>query len=145
MVKVSNCLTNSYGSKRGRACGNLIQSAIKSMERYGVLFPFLTPVYEMLNISTFPRDSLKFFTKFVKQMKQNRLEPNQKQRVDFLQLMMNSQNSNDTESHKGIFMSKEPFQIAIVPFKELDGTIDEYESLIFIQGKRTRKEEKGTE
>ncbi|KFO19785.1 Cytochrome P450 3A14 [Fukomys damarensis] len=67
-----------------------------------VLFPFLTPVYEMLNISTFPRDSLKFFTKFVKQMKQNRLEPNQKQRVDFLQLMMNSQNSKDTESHKAL-------------------------------------------
>lgn len=67
-----------------------------------VLFPFLTPVYEMLNISTFPLDSLKFFTKFVKQMKQNRLEPNQKQRVDFLQLMMNSQNSKDTESHKAL-------------------------------------------
>ncbi|XP_021108265.1 cytochrome P450 3A14-like, partial [Heterocephalus glaber] len=66
-----------------------------------VLFPFLTPVYEMLNISMFPRDSLKFFTKFVKQMKENRLAPNQKHRVDFLQLMMNSQNSKDTESHKG--------------------------------------------
>ncbi|KFO19782.1 cytochrome P450 3A14 [Fukomys damarensis] len=67
-----------------------------------VLFPFLTPVYEMLNISIFPRDSVKFFTKFVKKMKENRLEPNQKQRVDFLQLMMNSHTSKDTKSYKAL-------------------------------------------
>ncbi|KAM6157324.1 cytochrome P450 3A14-like [Erethizon dorsatum] len=67
-----------------------------------VLFPFLTPLYEMLNISIFPRDSLKFFTKFVKKMKEDRLKPNQKHRADFLHLMMNSQNPKDTESHKAL-------------------------------------------
>ncbi|KAM6156415.1 cytochrome P450 3A14-like [Erethizon dorsatum] len=67
-----------------------------------VLFPFLTPLYEMLNISIFPRDSLKFFTKFIKKMKEDRLKPNQKHRADFLHLMMNSQNPKDTESHKAL-------------------------------------------
>ncbi|KAM5228527.1 cytochrome P450 3A11-like [Ctenodactylus gundi] len=65
-----------------------------------VLFPFLIPIYEMLNISIFPRDSLNFFKKFVEKMKANRLDTNEKHRVDFLQLMMNTQNSKDTESHK---------------------------------------------
>ncbi|CAO2630605.1 Cytochrome P450 3A11 [Lemmus lemmus] len=66
-----------------------------------VLFPFLTPIYEMLNISVFPKDSIAFFKKFVDGMKKNRLNSGEKHRVDFLQLMMNSQNnSKEKESHK---------------------------------------------
>ncbi|KAK7797023.1 hypothetical protein U0070_012292 [Myodes glareolus] len=66
-----------------------------------VLFPFLTPIYEMLNVSVFPKDSIAFFKKFVDRMKENRLNSGEKHRVDFLQLMMNSQNnSKDKESHK---------------------------------------------
>ncbi|XP_021108186.1 cytochrome P450 3A14 [Heterocephalus glaber] len=80
----------------------LILDLFRPLRLSVVLFPFLTPVYEMLRIFIFPWDSLKFFTKFVKQMQENRLEPNQKHRVDFLQLMMNSQNSKDTESHKAL-------------------------------------------
>ncbi|CAO2630600.1 Cytochrome P450 3A11 [Lemmus lemmus] len=65
------------------------------------LFPFLTPIYEMLNISVFPKDSIAFFKKFVDRMKEKRLNSGEKHRVDFLQLMMNSQNnSKDQESHK---------------------------------------------
>uniref|UniRef100_H0VMP1 unspecific monooxygenase n=1 Tax=Cavia porcellus TaxID=10141 RepID=H0VMP1_CAVPO len=67
-----------------------------------VMFPFLTQLYEMLSISIFPRDSLKFFTKFVKKTKENHLESNKKQRVNFLQMMLNSQNFKDTESHKAL-------------------------------------------
>ncbi|XP_049985680.1 cytochrome P450 3A31-like isoform X4 [Alexandromys fortis] len=67
------------------------------------LFPFLIPIYEMLNISIFPKDSVAFFKKFVGRMKENRLDSNQKHRVDFLQLMMNTQNnSKDKESHKAL-------------------------------------------
>ncbi|XP_048223825.1 cytochrome P450 3A25-like [Perognathus longimembris pacificus] len=66
------------------------------------LFPFLTPLYEMLNLSMFPHDSVNFFCEFVKRMKDNRLDSDQKNRVDFLQLMMNSQDSNDKESHKAL-------------------------------------------
>ncbi|EDL18981.1 mCG17257 [Mus musculus] len=43
-----------------------------------VLFPFLTPIYEMLNLSIFPRQSMNFFKKFVKKMKKDRLDYNQK-------------------------------------------------------------------
>ncbi|XP_059105033.1 cytochrome P450 3A31 [Peromyscus eremicus] len=68
-----------------------------------VLFPFLTPIYEMLNVSMFPKDSIAFFKKFVDRMKENRLDSNQKHRVDFLQLMMNAHNnSKDNESHKAL-------------------------------------------
>ncbi|XP_055461461.1 cytochrome P450 3A1-like [Psammomys obesus] len=67
-----------------------------------VLFPFLTPIYETLNISLFSKDSLAFFKKFVDKMKENHLNSNEKHRVDFLQLMMKAhKNAKDKESHKG--------------------------------------------
>ncbi|KAG3259955.1 CYP3A5-containing [Ictidomys tridecemlineatus] len=50
------------------------------------IFPLLTPIYEAMNISL---------------MKENRLQEKQQHRVDFLQLMINSQNSKDVKSHKG--------------------------------------------
>ncbi|XP_038202455.1 cytochrome P450 3A31-like isoform X8 [Arvicola amphibius] len=43
-----------------------------------VLFPFLTPIYEMLNVSRFPKDSIAFFKKFVDRMKENRLNSGEK-------------------------------------------------------------------
>ncbi|XP_055461459.1 cytochrome P450 3A11-like [Psammomys obesus] len=68
-----------------------------------VLFPFLTPIYEKLNISIFPKDSLAFFKKFVEKMKENRLNSNEKHRVDFLHLMMKAhKNTKDKESHKAL-------------------------------------------
>ncbi|XP_052023569.1 cytochrome P450 3A11-like, partial [Apodemus sylvaticus] len=68
-----------------------------------VLFPFLKPIYEMLNICLFPKDSIAFFKKFVDRMKENRLVSKQKHQVDFLQLMMNThKNSKDKESHKAL-------------------------------------------
>ncbi|XP_076416789.1 lithocholate 6-beta-hydroxylase-like [Peromyscus maniculatus bairdii] len=66
------------------------------------MFPFLTPLYEMLSISIFPNGLVDFFYEFVKKMKQNRLETTQKTQVDFLQLMMNTQNSNSKESLKAL-------------------------------------------
>ncbi|XP_041533949.1 cytochrome P450 3A11-like [Microtus oregoni] len=66
-----------------------------------VLFPFLTPIYEMLNVTRYPKDSIAFFKKFVARMKENRLNSDEKHRVDFLQLMMDTQNnSKDKESRK---------------------------------------------
>ncbi|XP_037057631.1 cytochrome P450 3A11-like, partial [Peromyscus leucopus] len=67
-----------------------------------VLFPFLTPIYEKLNVSIFPKDSIAFFKNFMDRMKENLLDSKQKHRVDFLQLMMNAhKNCKDKESHKG--------------------------------------------
>uniref|UniRef100_A0A452TXS3 Cytochrome P450 3A n=1 Tax=Ursus maritimus TaxID=29073 RepID=A0A452TXS3_URSMA len=67
-----------------------------------LLFPFLTPVFEILNIYLFPKKVTDFFTKSVKRMKESRLKDKQKHRVDFLQLMINSQNSKEMDTHKAL-------------------------------------------
>uniref|UniRef100_A0A8D2JRQ1 Cytochrome P450 3A n=1 Tax=Sciurus vulgaris TaxID=55149 RepID=A0A8D2JRQ1_SCIVU len=66
------------------------------------LFPFLTPIFEALSISVFPKDVTNFLKKAVSRMKESRLQEKQKHRVDFLQLMINSQNSKDVNSHKAL-------------------------------------------
>uniref|UniRef100_A0A2I3SYU7 Cytochrome P450 3A n=1 Tax=Pan troglodytes TaxID=9598 RepID=A0A2I3SYU7_PANTR len=67
-----------------------------------IVFPFLIPILEVLNICVFPREVTNFLRKSVKRMKESRLEDTQKHRVDFLQLMIDSQNSKETESHKAL-------------------------------------------
>ncbi|XP_069845418.1 cytochrome P450 3A9-like [Dipodomys merriami] len=67
-----------------------------------VLFPFLLPVFEALNITIFPKDATDFLRASVERMKESRLKDKAKHRVDLLQLMINSQNSKDMESHKGL-------------------------------------------
>lgn len=67
-----------------------------------ILFPCLNTVFEALNIFIFPKHITDFFTKSVQRMKENRLHDKQKHRVDFLQLMINSQNSKETDSHKAM-------------------------------------------
>ncbi|XP_045848583.1 cytochrome P450 3A12-like isoform X2 [Meles meles] len=67
-----------------------------------LLFPFLTPVFEIFNISVFPKRVTDFFTKSVKRMKESRVKDEQKHRVDFLQLMIDSQNSKETDTHTAL-------------------------------------------
>lgn len=45
---------------------------------FAVLFPFLTPIYEMLNICMFPKNSISFFQKFVYRIKETHLDSTQK-------------------------------------------------------------------
>ncbi|KAH0504811.1 Cytochrome P450 3A6 [Microtus ochrogaster] len=52
-----------------------------------VLFPFLTPMYERLNVSVFPKDSIAFFKSFVERMKENRLNTKQKAPPDYDKVM----------------------------------------------------------
>nr|ACN69111.1 cytochrome P450 3A96 [Equus caballus] len=66
------------------------------------IFPFLNPVFELLNIFLFPKSVTDFFTKSVKGIKESRLKDKEKQRVDFLQLMINSQNSKEMDTHKAL-------------------------------------------
>ncbi|CAK6444498.1 unnamed protein product [Pipistrellus nathusii] len=66
------------------------------------LFPFLGPVFEAFNITLFPRSVTEYFKKSVKRMKESRLQDKQKHRVDLLQLMINSQNSKETDSQKAL-------------------------------------------
>ncbi|XP_059105784.1 LOW QUALITY PROTEIN: uncharacterized protein LOC131898614 [Peromyscus eremicus] len=72
------------------------------------LFPFLIPVFDALNICLFPKDVMSFFKTSVQQMKEDRMQEKAKQRVDFLQLIINSQSSNIKESHKA-------FHLLIIP------------------------------
>ncbi|XP_053518420.1 cytochrome P450 3A12-like, partial [Artibeus jamaicensis] len=67
-----------------------------------MLFPFLTPIFEVLNIHLFPKSVMDFFIKSVERMKESRLQDKQKHRVDLLQLMINSQNANEIDSHKAL-------------------------------------------
>ncbi|XP_053521314.1 cytochrome P450 3A12 [Artibeus jamaicensis] len=67
-----------------------------------MLFPFLTPIFEVLNIHLFPKSVTDFFIKTVERMKESRLQDKQKHRVDFLQLMINSQNAKEIDSHKAL-------------------------------------------
>ncbi|XP_045140312.1 cytochrome P450 3A4-like [Echinops telfairi] len=67
-----------------------------------IIFPFLTPIFEALNISMFPKDVTDFFKKSVQKMKERRLGDRQKHRVDFLQLMIDSQNSKGASAHKAL-------------------------------------------
>lgn len=66
------------------------------------IFPFLTPIFEAINISMFPKDVTEFLKKAINKMKGSRLQEKQQRRVDLLQLMINSQNSKNVESHKAL-------------------------------------------
>uniref|UniRef100_A0A8C3WX23 Cytochrome P450 3A n=1 Tax=Catagonus wagneri TaxID=51154 RepID=A0A8C3WX23_9CETA len=67
-----------------------------------ILLPFLNPLFEILDITLFPRSAVNFFMKSVKRMKESRLKDQQTGRVDFLQLMINSQNSKEMDVHKAL-------------------------------------------
>ncbi|XP_036624679.1 cytochrome P450 3A4-like [Trichosurus vulpecula] len=64
-----------------------------------MLFPFLNPLFKKFDVSLFPKDTTEFLAKVIKKMKEERMKNSQKHRVDFLQLMMDSQTSKNSEMH----------------------------------------------
>ncbi|KAI5091214.1 cytochrome P450, family 3, subfamily A, polypeptide 65, partial [Silurus meridionalis] len=70
------------------------------------LFPFVTPLLEQMNISIFPTAVTNFFYTSLQKVKSERLAQAHKRRVDFLQLMIDSQkdsnNLNSKERNKGL-------------------------------------------
>ncbi|KAG3259975.1 cytochrome P450 3A21-like [Ictidomys tridecemlineatus] len=60
------------------------------------------PSLHLNKIIIFPKDVTNFLKKAINRMKESRLQEKQQHRVDFLQLMINSQNSKDVESHKAL-------------------------------------------
>ncbi|XP_049610661.1 cytochrome P450, family 3, subfamily A, polypeptide 65 [Syngnathus scovelli] len=58
-----------------------------------VLFPFLRPLLEKMDVSFFPADVLTFFYNFLQTIKADRNKKSDKNRVDFMQLMVDSQSS----------------------------------------------------
>ncbi|XP_043848125.1 cytochrome P450 3A24-like [Dromiciops gliroides] len=64
-----------------------------------MLFPFLVPLFKKLDLSIFPKESINFLAKAVKKIQEERKKNTQKNRVDFLQLLMDSQTSKNSETH----------------------------------------------
>ncbi|XP_071332500.1 cytochrome P450 3A27-like [Trachinotus anak] len=71
-----------------------------------ILFPFLGPIFEKMDVSFFPAEVMNFFYSFLEKIKSDRNKNDRKNRVDFMQLMVDSQISendkNDTSSPKGL-------------------------------------------
>ncbi|XP_056193708.1 cytochrome P450 3A9-like [Falco biarmicus] len=70
--------------------------------------PFVIPLLAKMNVNIFPKDALNFFMRSVAKIKQDREKETHNGRVDFLQLMIESQDSTShgsngtAHSHKGL-------------------------------------------
>ncbi|KAF3860527.1 hypothetical protein F7725_000782 [Dissostichus mawsoni] len=70
-----------------------------------VLFPFLGGIFEKMDVSFFPAEVTGFFYNFLASIKSDRNNKEHKNRVDFMQLMVDSQsskNKDDASSNKGL-------------------------------------------
>ncbi|KAM6976475.1 cytochrome P450 3A40-like [Aplochiton taeniatus] len=69
-----------------------------------VLFPFLGSIFDKFDVSFFPADVMDFFYSFLRKIKTERTKNQHDSRVDFLQLMVDSQGSKskDDNSEKGL-------------------------------------------
>ncbi|XP_015274888.1 PREDICTED: cytochrome P450 3A9-like [Gekko japonicus] len=67
-----------------------------------VMFPFLTPILRLMKVNLFPNDALDFFSRSVRKIREERQKEGKGDRVDFLQLMIDSQgeNSNGANGHQ---------------------------------------------
>lgn len=67
------------------------------------VFPFICPLLAKFNVSVFPNDAVDFFMRSISKIKQDREKETQKGRVDFLQMMIESQktptNGNNEANH----------------------------------------------
>ncbi|NXF46237.1 CP3A4 protein, partial [Oceanites oceanicus] len=63
-----------------------------------VLFPFVIPVLKKMNVTLFPSKVMEFFTSAFIKMKKERENGSSMDRVDFLQLMVDSQSSHDSSN-----------------------------------------------
>ncbi|XP_076584600.1 cytochrome P450 3A40-like [Chaetodon auriga] len=84
---------------------------IKKMLKFSLLnpllviagvFPFLGPIFEKFEVSLFPVSVMKFFYDAVQKIRSERETSKQKSRVDFLQLMMDSQKNSHSGQDKGL-------------------------------------------
>ncbi|XP_050173804.1 cytochrome P450 3A9-like [Myiozetetes cayanensis] len=62
------------------------------------VFPFITPLLAKMNFSFFPADAVDFFMRSIAKIKKEREKEAHKGRVDFLQLMIESQHSANHEN-----------------------------------------------
>ncbi|KAF4075546.1 hypothetical protein AMELA_G00235670 [Ameiurus melas] len=74
-----------------------------------VLFPFIGPVLEKMDFAVFPTAVTDFFYASLQKIRSERVAQDHKKRVDFMQLMIDSQKSekddqNCEDTNKGIFL-----------------------------------------
>ncbi|KAF7689170.1 cytochrome P450 3A27-like isoform X5 [Silurus meridionalis] len=67
-----------------------------------VLFPFFIPLLEKMSVSFFPTAVTDFFFASLRKIKSERVAEDHKRRVDFLQLMIDSQKDNNINSKETI-------------------------------------------
>ncbi|XP_068941480.1 cytochrome P450 3A24-like isoform X2 [Petaurus breviceps papuanus] len=85
----------------------LVFNILDPVRLTAAIFPFLVPLLKKLNISLLSKEGVDFLTKSVKKIKEERQKNSQKQRVDLLQLMLDSQTSNNSEVHSHKDLSDE--------------------------------------
>ncbi|XP_043835124.1 cytochrome P450 3A24-like [Dromiciops gliroides] len=64
-----------------------------------MLFPFLVPLFKKMDVTIFPKEAMDFLANSITKIKEERKKNSQKNRVDFLQLLMDSQISKNPEAH----------------------------------------------
>ncbi|NXD40920.1 CP3A9 protein, partial [Copsychus sechellarum] len=70
------------------------------------VFPFLIPIMAKMNVNIFPKDAVDFFMRSLAKIKQEREKEAHKGRVDFLQLMIESQRSGSQGNNGANHSSK---------------------------------------
>ncbi|NXK13256.1 CP3A9 protein, partial [Herpetotheres cachinnans] len=76
--------------------------------------PFVIPLLAKMNVNVFPRDALDFFMRSISKIKQDREKETHKGRVDFLQLMIESQDSTSHGSNGASYSHKALTDIEIL-------------------------------
>ncbi|XP_014834655.1 PREDICTED: cytochrome P450 3A30-like, partial [Poecilia mexicana] len=79
---------------------SLSSSNIIVVTLISAFFPFLGPILEKFEFSFFPKSVTDFFYASLEKIKSNRETSQQKSRVDFLQLMIDSQKNNGLQKDK---------------------------------------------
>ncbi|XP_006859934.1 PREDICTED: cytochrome P450 3A9-like [Chrysochloris asiatica] len=70
-----------------------------------VMFPFLLPLLEKMNMTLLPQEAMDFFVTIIRHLKEQRRASGRRDHVDLLQLMINFQN---TVSHKSSKANQSP-------------------------------------
>ncbi|KAF7243115.1 Cytochrome P450 3A9 [Varanus komodoensis] len=91
-----------------------------------MVFPWITPFLNMMNITIFASDAVEFFTRAVKEMKKDREQATDKGRMDFLRMMIESQkagtNQNSGGTSKGLTDEEITAQAVIFIFAGYEAT-----------------------
>ncbi|XP_036597165.1 cytochrome P450 3A24-like [Trichosurus vulpecula] len=83
-----------------REINKILQSVTLGPLRLTVeILPFLVPLFQKLDLGLFPKEPIDFLKKSIKKIKEERKKNSQIHRVDFLQLMLDSQTPNNSEMH----------------------------------------------